>query len=154
MSTAVQPAPGADLIQFDVEQVEALMLRMPNQIECPVEHIFAPGVYCRKLTMPAGSIVLGHEHLTEHLNIATRGRAIVLIDGVRKRITAPFTCVSAPGSRKIAYVLEEMEWLTIHPTTETDVEKLEAMLIRQSPTFIAAHEVKELVAANEKEESK
>lgn len=138
-------------INFDPEVVEGMMLKMENQVECPVRHLFSPGIYIREMTMPANSIVLGHEHTTEHANLVLKGKAIVLIDGVRHRIEAPFVVNSKPGSRKIALVLEEMVWCTVHATTETDIEKLEAQLIRKSKTFIASSEAKALLESKEKE---
>lgn len=141
--------PVAERIEFDPETVEGAMLRMPNQIECNVRHVFAPGVYVREMTMPKHSIVLGHEHTTEHLNVVLKGKAIVLIDGVRHTVEAPFIVTSKPGTRKIALVLEEMVWCTIHPTTETDVEKLESQLIKKSPTFVAYEEMKTLIESKE-----
>jgi len=120
----------------EMEQVEAALLRMPGQVECPVEHFFAPGVYCRQTTMPAGSVVIGHEHRTEHLNMVLKGRAVVLVDGVRHEIRAPYVVTSQPGTRKIALVLEDLVWLTVHPTEERDLEKLEEMLIVKSSSFL------------------
>lgn len=118
-----------------VEKAEAALIDLP-QVECPVTHHFAPGVYCRQIVMPAGSIVIGHEHMTEHLNFVLKGRAVVMVDGVRHDVQAPFVITSKPGTRKVALVLEDLVWVTVHPTTETDVEKLEATLIRKSQTFL------------------
>ena len=48
------------------------MGHMP-QVECPLKHYFAPGVYLREIFMPAGSVVIGKIHKTEHFNIIQKG---------------------------------------------------------------------------------
>lgn len=95
-----------------------------------VVHHFAPGVYLRELTMGAGLIVLGKIHRTTHLNLITKGRvSFTAGDGVVHHVVAPYTFVSAPGIQKMLYVHEETTWMTVHPTEETDLVKLEAELI-------------------------
>lgn len=129
--------------EIDIPKLETGLLQC-EQVECPLVHRFAPGVYLREIFMPAGSFVLGHEHVTGHFNVILSGRARVLIDGKVREIQAPFTFKSEPGIRKALYVLEDMIWQTIHPTDETDVEKLEAMLVKPSAEYLTATELKEL----------
>lgn len=138
-----------------MERAEGIMLEMP-QVECPVIHHFAPGVYMREMRVPAGTIVIGHEHKTEHLNVVMSGRAVVMIDGVRHDVRAPYAVTSKPGTRKIALVLEDMVWATVHATTETDPEKLEAALITKSQTWLErcardAHQLRGEVVQNRAE---
>lgn len=125
-----------------IEDLESIMLQMP-QVAVPLFHSFAPGVYIREVVMPAGTFVLGHCHKTEHFNIALSGRAAVLMDGVVHHITAPAIIKSGPGVRKIFYVHEELRWATVHPTTETDIQKLEEDLVTPSETF-KENELKQL----------
>lgn len=117
-----------------LERVEAEMLKGP-QIDVPLRHTFAPGVYMREVLMKAGAIVIGHEHKTEHLNIVQTGRATVMLNGEVEEIIAPFTFVSKPGVRKVLFIHEDMLWATIHPTEETDLTKLEEALIVKSESF-------------------
>jgi hypothetical protein len=128
-------APQTDFKHAQIEAVEGLMLQGP-QLAAPVEHHFAPGVYAREIFMPAGSIVIGHEHRTEHLNIVLTGKARVFMGGEElETITAPAIFKSAAGVRKVLHVIEAMRWMTIHPTPETDLDKLDAELIKPSETF-------------------
>ena len=118
-----------------IERVEGSLLKLP-QVDCPLVHRFAPGVYLREITMPAMSVIIGHEHKTEHFNVVTKGKAIVLMDGERHLIQAPQTFVSKAGVRKVLLVLEEMVWATVHPTEETDLGRLEELLITKSQTWL------------------
>ena len=104
-------------------------LRQYPQVECPLVHNFCGGVYARQITMPAGTFVVGKRHKTEHFNIILKGKANVLIDGVVSEIVAPCILNSGIDVRKVLYIIEEMVWVTIHPTQETDVQKLEEMLV-------------------------
>jgi hypothetical protein len=125
------------------ETLEKALLERP-QVEMPLKHQFAPGVYFREILMPAGTFVVGHEHKTDHFNVILTGRARVLIDGVVEELAAPAVFRSGPGVRKVLYILEDMRWATIHPTQETDVDKLEAELIVKSPTFLRQKELEQL----------
>jgi hypothetical protein len=63
------------------------------------------------------------------------GRVIMINeDGSKTELVAPQTFVAGPG-RKIGYILEDMVWQNIYATSETDVEKLEAMFLDKSQTW-------------------
>lgn len=128
-----------------IEEVEGHMLQLP-QVDVPLTHLFAPGVYAREVVMPTDSFVIGHQHKTEHLNIILTGRATVMMEGVIHEITAPAIIKSNENVRKILYIHEEMRWVTIHPTHETDVEKLEEMLVVKSDTYLNHQAAKEIEA--------
>jgi quercetin dioxygenase-like cupin family protein len=117
-----------------IEEVERDLLG-EQQVEMPLTHRFAPGVYLREIFMPAGTFVIGHEHRTEHFNVVLSGRASVLMNGEVTEIVAPHTFVSGPGVRKILYIHEDMRWQTVHPTDETDLENLEDQLIIKSTSY-------------------
>jgi hypothetical protein len=128
-------------INNQIEKVEEQLLQLP-QLDCPLVHRFAPSVYMREVTMPAGSFVIGHEHKTEHFNVVLSGKARVMIDGVIEDIIAPCVFVSKPSVRKVLFIVEEMKWATIHPTEETDLEILDSALIKKSDCFVRHSEIK------------
>ena len=113
-----------------------------EQVDCPVTHRFAPGVYLREIFMAADTVVIGRIHKTEHFNILIKGAALIVHDdGRREELRAPMTFVSQAGVQKVLYIIEDMIWQTVHVTDETDMTKLEAMLVEQR-----AAPVSELVA--------
>jgi hypothetical protein len=95
----------------------------------PLAHRFAPGVYAREITMPTGWAFLGEKHRTTHLNIISKGRVSFRAGGAVQTVEAPYTFVSEAGVQKMLYIHEETVWTTIHPTDETDIPTLEAMLV-------------------------
>ena len=131
-----QAATVNEIQEIDIDKVEAHMLTLP-QAECPVEHIFGPGIYIRQVVMPAGAIVMGHHHKIPSLNMVLSGRLALLEDGVRREIAAPYIFTSQEG-RKVAYVLEECVFQNIYATTETDIEKLESMCVEKSTAHVEA----------------
>lgn len=123
-----------DISDERVDRAQELMLQMP-QVECPVVHRFGPGVYIREVTVPAGTLVIGHRQRCEQMNVMLKGKVTVVTDdGELKTLIAPTCFVGKPG-RKIGYVHEEMVWQNIYATTETDVEKLEAMFLDKSESW-------------------
>lgn len=105
-----------------------------DQVDCPLQHFFAPGVYVREIFMPSGAIVIGKIHRTEHLNIIEQGSVLLIgEDGSREILSAPCTFVSKAGVQKVLQILEDCRWKTVHVTNETDVPTLEAMLVEPIP---------------------
>jgi len=105
------------------------LAKLPQK-PAPVTHRFAPGVYLREIFMEADSIVIGRIHKTEHFNVLLKGACLIVHDdGHRETLRAPLTFISKAGVQKVLYVLEDTIWQTIHPTTETCFETLDAMLV-------------------------
>lgn len=141
----------SDTISNDrIELVEADLLSR-SQIDCPLTHHFAPGVYMREILMPAGTFIIGHEHKTDHFNIILSGRAMAMISGKYFTLEAPASFRSEPGVRKVLFIQEDMRWITVHPTHETDLEKLADELIVKSQSFAKYHgdleQLKKLISA-------
>lgn len=113
------------------EQIVALedeMRKLP-QMELPPVHHFAKGIYARELRIPAGTLLTGKVHRTEHLNILSAGEITVWTEDGMKRVSAPFTIVSRPGTKRVGFAHTDCVWTTIHRSDETDLEALEAELV-------------------------
>lgn len=114
-----------------ISQIEPIMAEMP-QAECPVSHMFSKGLYIRELCMKAGTFAIGHHQRFEHLNVFLKGKVRVLNDdGTTTDLCSPMTFTGKPG-RKCGYVLEDVVWQNIYPTTETDIETLEQTYLDKS----------------------
>lgn len=124
----------------ELEQLESHMLDLP-QVECPVVHHFGPGIYIREVTLPAGTLAIGHAQRFDHLNIMLTGAvAMVGDDGQTKVLRAPMIFVGKPG-RKLGYVLETCIWQNVYATEERDIDKLESVFLDKSATWQAHAEV-------------
>lgn len=108
-------------------------LRGLPQAQCPVRHLFGPGVYMRELSAKAGTVIIGRRQLTTHRCILVRGRLTFLNDDASiTEMSAPQEFEAGPG-RKIARVDEDMTFVNVYETDETDVEALEALLLEPLP---------------------
>lgn len=120
-----EPERALPMIRYDV--LESAMLALP-QVETPTTHHFGPGTYLRQMAAPAGTLVLGREHRGPCMNVMLTGRCVLIdSDGTTRELTAPQMFVS-PAGRKLAYVIEDMTWVNIWATNETDVDALEREL--------------------------
>jgi hypothetical protein len=110
---------------------ESQILKLP-QTEIPVEHFFASGVYTRQATFAADTLAVGKIHKTRHTNVILKGKfKLITEDGV-KEVVGPCVFVSEPGTKKMAYFIEDTIWLNIHATSETDIEKIENAVIAKN----------------------
>lgn len=125
---------GNDLTERDkVFALEEMMKEMP-QLDIPVRHFFSLGVYAREIQIPKGAVITGKIHKFSQLNILSKGDMSVMTEDGVKRVQAPFTIVSPPGTKRVAYAHEDCVWTTIHGTEETDLDKIEQRFIAQDET--------------------
>ena len=128
-----------EIAQDKIMALEKLMIEYPESIledgrpiDLEVKHHFAPGIYARELFIPAGTLLTGKIHKTEHLNILAKGRIEISNMGESREMIAPQTFVSPPGTKRAGYAHEDSIWITIHATDETDLKKLESDLVTTS----------------------
>lgn len=108
-----------EAVRAQVNQLEAQLLTMP-QVDCPVRHIFASGMYAREMTIPAGTVITGAVHKTQHITILSKGRIQVLREEGVIEMTAPSTFISSPGTKNAVHVIEEAVWTTFHPNPDDE----------------------------------
>lgn len=113
--------------RLQVERLEQAMRPMP-QVEIPTDHGFGPGFYARTITIPAGTILTGKIHATEHIFMVTKGDITLVTDEGTKRVQAPYQAVCKAGMKRAGFAHSETVCVNIHITNETDLDKLEAEL--------------------------
>lgn len=129
-----------------VEKLESVIEQAP-QVDCPVRHHFAPGIYAREMTIPAGVVLTGAVHKTEHLNIVVRGHILATTDDGARELRGGDVFTSKPGTKRAGYAVEETVWITIHATTETDLDKLVEQLTEStSAQLLGGSENRQLMA--------
>lgn len=127
MSNAVELTDEAPTIE-QIRRFESAMLEMP-QAEIPLEHTFAPGLYVRTITVPAGATLVGKVHATDHIFIISKGDMTLVSEEGRRRVQAPFQCIAKAGMKRVGFAHEETVCTNVHITSETDLALLEAELI-------------------------
>lgn len=99
------------------------------QVDCPVTHRFADGVYLREIFMPKGTIIIGKIHSTQHFNIILSGDVTIATTEGVWRAQGGHTFISEAGVQKIVVMHEDCVWQTIHPTHSKNLVELEKELI-------------------------
>ena len=113
-----------------VQALEAELLKMP-QADIVTEHTFLPGVYERKITIPAWTVLTGAAHKTDyHVRLEKGTIAVNTEDGV-KTFTGPFEFAACAGLQRAGRVFdEEVVWVDVYanPDNCRDILKLEDRL--------------------------
>jgi len=127
--------------------IEKFILGCP-QVETPTKHYFSPGIYAREMFIPAGTVLTGAVHKTEHL-VQFVGDITVLTDGGMQRLTGRHTFVSKPGVKRVGYAHADTWCTGFFATDKTDIEELENDLVEDAhllqsrvPVLEHAHELK------------
>lgn len=125
----------------EVACIDHDLLALP-QVDCALVHHFGPGIYIREVTIPTGTIVVGHPHKAEHLCILMTG-TLRVIDGhgeVRD-LVGPYIFTAPPG-RKIGFaVAGPVVFQNIFATEETDIDRLEELLVYQGDGRVSDEEL-------------
>lgn len=97
-----------------------------DEIDPPVDHYLADGLYGRRVYVPAGVTIVTKVHLTQHITVALKGTCTVFGEnGARNIVTAPAVFITEPGTCRAIYCHDEVEWLTVHHCELTDIPAIE-----------------------------
>lgn len=115
----VQPdyfAVGGNTSQDQVSALHEVMLQMPQAPGMHTDHWFAGGMYCRRIFIPQGTVVVSKVHKTEHFFIGCVGELCVAGQG-ENYIIRPGDIVPSPaGTKRVVHALTDVIVLTVHKT--------------------------------------
>jgi hypothetical protein len=128
-----------------IDELQSTLSRMP-EAECKLKHVFTPGLYSRRLTMPVDAIIVSKIHKTEHQFEVSKGIACVKInDNEWEIIEAPYQGITKPGTRRVLVIVEECIWTTYHPTgvvpTGNSQEEIQDAVNKVEDIIIEKHEL-------------
>lgn len=132
-----------------VERLERAMLSIP-QVDCPVRHYFAPGIFAREITIPRGATIIGAVHKTENLAVLSKGRLLLATESGPVEICAPHILTVKPGDKNSATALEESVWTNFlaNPTNETSIERLVEMFTESKASDLIGGATNKQLSAN------
>lgn len=101
------------------------------QADFRTNHIFTPihghpGLYigCREIFMPANTLLTSAIHLFEHPFVISVGSVSVwTLEHGWEHLSAPYTGVTQPGTRRVLWVHTDTVWSIFVATTQTEPEK-------------------------------
>jgi len=110
--SATSQAPAA--LRSRIQEFEDILLTH-DQVHIPVEQFFSHGVYLRKITIPAGTLLTGKIHKHPCLSIVLSGEMEVITDQGPKHVVGPVIYESPAGVKRAGRAITECVWLTVHP---------------------------------------
>lgn len=120
----------AVVMRKKIEALQHELLKMP-QAAIVTEHIFKPGVYERKITIPPWTVLTGAEHRTDYKVRLEVGTIAVNTDDGVKVLTGPLEFDAKAGMQRAGRVFEdEVIWVDVYPNPDdcTDLVVLEDRL--------------------------
>ena len=121
-----------------VEALQAALLHLP-QYQPKTNHYFASGMYLRTVWSPAGTVIVGKTHKTEHFYAVlsgvvrvTTGEDVVELNANRD---GPQILTCPVGTKRAVYVVEDAWRMNVHLNVGNiqDIETLEAELVKDDP---------------------
>ena len=112
----------------EIDRLQSEMSVMP-QAELQTEHYFSGGMYCRKLTIPAGTLIVGKVHKKDHFFLCAKGEIIAWSEGGMKHLYAGDIICSKPGTKRVTLAVTDAIGITFHKTNKTNLDKIEKELI-------------------------
>lgn len=122
-------------------------LRSVPQVDCPIRHHFAPGIYAREITIPKGTVLTGAIHKQESLVVLSAGRLRLVTDDGTVEISAPYTLTCKAGAKNAALALEDSVWTNFFATEETDQDKLVELLTESKASDLLGGATNQQLAA-------
>lgn len=136
IDVSVKKVPSSKEMINKMLEVESAIGRMPGakfgDDACPLKHTFADGLYIREMRAPKGMINTSKIHKTTHPYFILEGEFSVLTEDGMVRIKAPYMGITKAGTKRVVYFHQDTIWITVHPTKETDLERIEEELIAKS----------------------
>lgn len=128
-----------------VERLEALAGQMP-QLAVELQHHFANGMYARTAIIPAGLVLVGAAHNTDHLCVIN-GDAEVLTEAGPVRLSGQHVLVGQAGIQRAVYTHSPTTWTTICRTDAGTVREAEDELVQRPESLQARSFVLDAAAA-------
>lgn len=92
-------------------------------------HHFSDGLYAKQMVIPAGHVVGSHAHGYSHLSVLAVGDVSVEADGVLTEMSGPCCIEIKAGVVHRVFAKTDAVWFCIHATEETDVNKIDEVLL-------------------------
>lgn len=129
-----------------IDRLQAEMAIMP-QADLQTEHFFSPGMYCRRVFRPAGTLIVGKVHKEPHFFLCAMGEIIAWTETGMRKLQAGDVVECKPGTKRVTLAVTDAIGMTIHKTDKTDLDEIETELIEpdDSALFDSTNKLKQIV---------
>jgi hypothetical protein len=130
-----------------IDRLQAELVKMP-QAELQTEHFFSPGMYCRRVFRPAGTLIVGKVHKVPHFFLCAKGEIIAWTEIGMRKLQAGDVVECQPGTKRVTLALTDAIGVTIHKTEKTNLDEIETELIEpdNSALFDSSNKLKQIVS--------
>lgn len=111
-----------------IERLQREMMQLP-QAELETEHYFSGGMYCRKLTRPAGTLIVGKVHKKDHFFLCAKGQIIAWSEKGMVTLNPGDIIASKAGTKRVTLAVTDAIGITFHKTNKLNLDKIEKELI-------------------------
>ena len=134
------------IAELKESMAQAISAETVTQVDPPLEHFYAPGLYGRRIFVQGGTAIVTKIHKKEHITVALKGHCTV-VDGLgnRTEVIAPMVFITKPGTRRAVYAHDDVEWLTVHACEEKGLENIENALVCTSFEELDQEDYKKLL---------
>jgi len=94
-----------------------------------IEHYFSSGVYAKETRIPAGSWLVQHAHLHDHMSILASGSVELMVDGKTSVLHAPACLTIEAGKHHGVKSITDVVWYCIHATNCTDADEVDNVIV-------------------------
>ena len=116
-------------------RLQSEMVKMP-QADLLTEHYFSGGMYCRKVTRPAGTLIVGKVHKKDHFFMCAQGQIIAWSEKGMVTLNAGDIICSKAGTKRVTLAVTDAIGITFHKTNKLNIEKIERELIEPDETAL------------------
>ena len=129
-----------------IDRLQAEMIKMP-QANLQTEHFFSPGMYCRRVFRPAGTLIVGKVHKAPHFFLCAMGEIIAWTESGMKKLRPGDVVECRPGTKRVTLAVTDAIGITIHKTDKTDLDEIETELIEPDDLalFDSSNKLKQIV---------
>lgn len=97
-----------------------------------MKHHFLDGIYIKEMDLlKKGQRVETHKHNYDHFGVLGSGEVAVELDGAALVYSGPCVVPILKDVEHTIYALTDVTWFCVHATTETDPERVDAVLIKE-----------------------
>lgn len=109
------------------ERIMALETRLAElpQVEIPIEHHFAAGIYARTMIAPRGTMLTGKIYKVPQMIILNSGEITIRSEFFNGRIRGPHIYESPVGAKRFGFCHTDVVWTCLTSVKATNVEDAE-----------------------------
>lgn len=130
-----------------LQQFEAILISN-NQVDCPLEELFAPGLYIRERFVPAGTLFSTYTWKETHIFRCIMGELLIWEEKKGWQLyTAPCRGITQKGTKRVVYAVTDVIWETLHanPDNLTDPKDLHDLLFENySNPYVSLTDLKKI----------